>query len=103
MSYISIGLEALERLTDHWHSARQQRNLIKERFKFLLNATKRASDFNGAYYFGEPMQSPFGPELDIVYGLPRLRYFQALGWVDKFHNDGDFHKLDGDQAAISAL
>lgn len=96
LHYISIGLEALERLSDHWHSARQQRRLVKERLKVLLNAAKRACDFNGAYYFSEPMQSPFGSELDVVYGLPRLRYFQALGWVDKFHNDRDFHKLDGD-------
>ena len=40
MSYISIGLEALERLTDHWHSARQQRDLIKERFKVLAECNQ---------------------------------------------------------------
>lgn len=102
MSSVSIGLEALERLTDNWHSARMQRDITKERLKVLLSATKRASDFNGAYYFGEPMQTPFEPEQDVVYGLRRMRYFQALGWEDRIHSDGDFHQLDGQQSAISA-
>lgn len=93
MSSISMGLEALERLTDYWQSARLQRDITKERLNVLLNATKRASDFNGAFYFGQPMQSPFGPEQDVVYGLSRMRYFQALGWADKIHSDGDFHRL----------
>lgn len=102
MSSVSIGLEALERLTDYWQSARLQREATKERLKVLLNATKRASDFNGAYYFGESMHSLFGPELDVVYGITRMRYFQALGWVDRIHGDGDFHQLDGQQAAGAA-
>lgn len=93
MSAISMGLEALERLTDYWQSARLQRDLAKARLKVLLNATMRASDFNGAYYFSEPMQSPFGAEQDVVYGLSRMRYFQALGWADRIHSDGDFHQL----------
>ncbi|KIX09086.1 uncharacterized protein Z518_00164 [Rhinocladiella mackenziei CBS 650.93] len=94
LSLISSGLEALEGLVDYWHSARQQRDMIKDRFGALLSATKRASDFNGAFYFGKPMQSPCGLEQDIVYGLPRMRYFQALGWEDRIHNEGDFHRLD---------
>lgn len=94
MSLISSGLEALEGLVDFWYSARRQQDMIKQRFGILLTATKRASDFNGAFYFGQPMQSPFGLEQDIVYGLPRMRYFQAMGWEDKIHHEGDFHRLD---------
>jgi len=102
MSSVSIGLEALERLTDYWHSARLQREVTKERLKVLLTATKRASDFNGAYYFGEPMHSLFGTELDVVYGITRMRYFQALGWEDRIHSAGDFHQLDGQESTPSA-
>ena len=94
MSLISSGVEALEGLVDFWHSARRQRDMIKQRLGALLTSTNRASDFNGAFYFGQPMQSPFGLDQDIVYGLPRLRYFEALGWDDRIHYEGDFHRLD---------
>ncbi|KAJ4506133.1 hypothetical protein HRR78_008363 [Exophiala dermatitidis] len=93
MSLISSGLEALEGLMEFWHSAHQQRDMIKQRLKALLNASQKASDHNGAFYFSNPMQSPFGLDQDIVYGLPRMRYFQALGWDDKIQR-GEFHQLD---------
>lgn len=94
MSLISSGLEALESLMEFWHSAHQQRDMIKQRLKTLLNASKSASDYNGAFYFAKPMQSPFGLDQDIVYGLARMRYFEALGWHHKIHHRGDFHQLD---------
>ncbi|KAI1624339.1 fungal-specific transcription factor domain-containing protein [Exophiala viscosa] len=102
MSLISSGLEALESLVDYWHSAGRQRDMIKRRLGVLLSATKRASDLNGAFYFGERMQSPFPLEQDIVYGLGRVRYFQALGWAGKIHDEGDFHRLDQDTMANRA-
>jgi len=94
MSLISSGIEALEGLVDFWHSARRQRDMIKQRLGALLTSTNKASKFNGAFYFGQPMQSPYGLDQDIVYGLSRPRYFEALGWNDRIHHDGDFHRLD---------
>jgi hypothetical protein len=99
MSLISSGIEALEGLVDFWHSASRQRDLIKQRLAALLSATHRASGFNGAFYFGQPMQSPFGLDQDIVYGLSRTRYFEALGcealgWDDRILREGDFRRLD---------
>ncbi|KAK4947415.1 hypothetical protein LTR10_013783 [Elasticomyces elasticus] len=102
MSLISSGLEALESLVDFWHSAGRQRDMIKRRLGVLLSATKRASDLNGAFYFGERMQSSFPLEQDIVYGLGRLRYFQAQGWAGRIHDEGDFHQLDQDTRANRA-
>ncbi|EXJ93581.1 hypothetical protein A1O1_01973 [Capronia coronata CBS 617.96] len=94
MSLISSGLEALESLMEFWHSAHQQRDMIKQRLKTLLNASKSASDYNGAFFFANPMQSPFGLDQDIIYGLPRMRYYQALGWHNKIQTRGEFHQLD---------
>ena len=104
MSLISTGLEALEGLVDFWHSARRQRDMIKQRLGALLTATHSAAGFNGALYFGQPMQSPFGLGQDIVYGLSRPRYFEALGceavgwiatgWDNKILSDEDFRRLD---------
>ncbi|EXJ91523.1 hypothetical protein A1O3_00071 [Capronia epimyces CBS 606.96] len=94
MSLISSGLEALDSLMQLWHSAQLQRDMIKQRLKTILNASKAASDYNGAFYFTTPMQSPFGLDQDIIYGLPRMRYFQALGWHDRIHHRGPFHELD---------
>ena len=94
MSLISSGVEALETLVDFWDSARRQRDMIRGRLATLLESKNRASDFNGAFYFGQPMQSPYGLDQDIVYGLPRPRYFEALGWNDRIHHEGDFHRLD---------
>ncbi|ETI24343.1 hypothetical protein G647_03712 [Cladophialophora carrionii CBS 160.54] len=94
MSLLSSGIEALEGLADFWESARRQREMIKKRFGVLLVATNKACDFNGAFYFGESMQSPFDLDQDIVYGLPRPQYLEALGWDDRIHRDEDFHQLD---------
>lgn len=94
MSLISSGLEALESLVDYWHSAARQRDMIKRRLGVLLSATKRASELGRAFYFGERMQSPFPLEQDIVYGIGRARYFQALGWAGRIHDEGDFYQLD---------
>jgi hypothetical protein len=94
MSLVSSGVEALEGLVDFWHSARQQRDMIKRRLSILLDATTRPADIHGAFYFGQPMQSPAGMEQDVVYGLPRRQYFEALGWDDRIHPGGDFHRLD---------
>ena len=99
MSLISSGIEALEGLADFWHSARRQRDMMKQRLAALLTATHGAAGFNGVFYFGQPMQSPFGLDQDIVFGLSRPRYFEALGcemfgWDDRIHHEGDFHRLD---------
>ncbi|EXJ60808.1 hypothetical protein A1O7_04961 [Cladophialophora yegresii CBS 114405] len=94
MSLLSSGIEALEGLADFWESARGQRDMIKKRFGVLLLATNKACDFNGAFYFGESMQSPFDLDQDIVYGLPRPQYLEALGWDDRIHREEDFHQLD---------
>lgn len=94
MSLVSTAVEALEPLVAFWDSARWQRDMIKKRLGALLAATARASDSNGAFYFAEPIQSPTGLDQDLVYQVPRMRYFEALGWNDKIHQEGDFHRLD---------
>jgi hypothetical protein len=94
MSLVSSGVEALEGLVDFWHSARLQRDMIKRRLSILLHATMRPADIDGAFYFGRPMQSPVGMDQDVVYGLPRRQYFEALGWESRIRPDGDFHRLD---------
>ncbi len=94
MSLIASGVEALEGLVDSWHSARRQDVMIKQRLSALLTATTGALDCNGGFYFAQPMQSPFGLDQDIVYGLSRPRYFEAQGWDERIHHEEDFRRLD---------
>jgi hypothetical protein len=78
--------------------------MIRRRLSILLAAaTRRASDTSGAFYFGEPMESAFKREQDIIYGIGRLRYFQALGWAVKIDHEGDFHRLDPEVTANSVF
>lgn len=96
MFLISTGLEALEALSEYWASAEQQRDLICHRLSVLLAATRKASAYNGAFYFRRPVHNLFGLEQDIIYGLPRTRYFEALGWDDKTYGE-EFHQLDREE------
>ncbi|KAK5406793.1 hypothetical protein LTR06_008287 [Exophiala xenobiotica] len=102
MSLMSSGIEAVESLVIYWHSAARQCEMIRRRLSILLAAaTRRASDTSGAFYFGEPMESAFTRVQDIIYGIERLRYFQALGWAVKIDHEGDFHRLDPEVTANS--
>ena len=94
ISLLASGLEALEDLVDFWPSARRQRNMVKQRLEALLTAMNGASDFNGPFCFGRPMQSPFGLDQDIVYGGLRRASFEALRWYDGMQHRVDFHQLD---------
>jgi len=95
LSLVSSGLEALDRLADYWHSARGQRDLVRKRVAILLTVGKsRAVHGHRAFFFAEPMQAHLGPDQDIIYGLPKMLYFQALGWDGGIEDDGDFVQLD---------
>jgi len=95
MGLVSGGIEALESLMDQWPSVRQHHDLITQRVGILLNAsTSGATRGNMAFYFSKPMQSLFGPEQDIVYGLPRLQYLRALGWGDRITSEADLYQVD---------
>jgi len=59
-----------------------------------MSATDDASKFNGGYYFARPMQSRIDLNQDVTYGLPRHRYFEAMGWEEKLDSKGDLQQLD---------
>ncbi|KIW29298.1 uncharacterized protein PV07_05123 [Cladophialophora immunda] len=93
MSLIASVIPVLESLKDHWHSGRQQHQIFDQRLRALLGVSSKASEFNGAYFFGHPLQSSIDLDQDITYGLPRHRYFEAMGWDETLH-EGEFQRLD---------
>ncbi|OAL25408.1 hypothetical protein AYO22_04891 [Fonsecaea multimorphosa] len=94
MSLFGSVVPFLERLMDHWHSGRQQQEMVDQRLRALLDVAKRASEFNGGYYFAHPMQSGTDLSQDVTYGLPRRKYFETMGWEEYIHSEGEFQRLD---------
>ncbi|KAH0840544.1 hypothetical protein FOPE_05705 [Fonsecaea pedrosoi] len=94
MSLIGSVVPVLEGLKDHWHSGRQQQEVADRRLRALLRVSSKAFQFNGAYYFAHPMQSRVDMDHDVTYGLCRNRYFEAMGWEETLHHDGEFQRLD---------
>ncbi|EXJ70013.1 uncharacterized protein A1O5_07086 [Cladophialophora psammophila CBS 110553] len=94
MALIASAIPVLEGLKEFWHSGRRQHEMADKRLRALLRVSSKASEFNGAYFFAHPIQSPLDLDHDIVYGLPRRTYFAAMGWEESLHPDGEFQRLD---------
>ncbi|OAP64715.1 hypothetical protein AYL99_00687 [Fonsecaea erecta] len=94
MAWMGSVFPVLESLKDYWHSASQQQEMVDQRLRALLEVSKKASEFNGAYYFAQPLQSRITLDHDVTYGLPRRKYFEIMGWDDRIDTDGEFQQLD---------
>lgn len=93
MSLITSGLEVLEDLAQYSQSAKLHRDLVKRRLTAMLKfSTRRTWGQQKAFYFKDPLLLRFGMEQDIIYGITRIQYFQALDSqaVVTMH---DFHEL----------
>jgi hypothetical protein len=91
MTWIASATEAFQGMKDFWHSAHKQSELLNKRTTVLYSAVHKHSSANGVFYFENPMQSPYGLEQDIIYGLGPSRYFQALGWNER--QETNVHRL----------
>lgn len=96
MSVIASGLEVLDDLARFSSSAQRQRDLVKRRFTTMLKVvTRRSWDQRKAFYFKNPILLRYGMEQDVVYGITRMDYFQALGLQEGITAD-DFFELTED-------
>lgn len=93
MSVISSGLEVLDDLARFSASAQRQRDMVKRRLMTMLRPiTRRTWDQRRAFYFKDPILSRYGMDQDIVYGIMRTQYFQAMGSRETFTAD-DLYEL----------
>lgn len=93
MSLIASGLEVLDDLARFSESAQRQRDLVKRRLTAMLRLiTRRTWDQRQAFYFRDPVLSRYGRDQDIVYGITRTQYFQAMGSRESFTAD-DLYEL----------
>ena len=95
----SSGLEALETLGKHWKTAEQQLKVVNQRISTVTHpATSGTSGKHVGFFVRKPLMSPYGMECDVVYGIPRLRYLQALGYGDKVKSEEDICEKLGSQS-----
>ncbi|KAK5057615.1 hypothetical protein LTR84_011615 [Exophiala bonariae] len=93
MSMVASGLEVLDDLARYSQSAKQRRDLVKRRLTTMLQSiTRRTGNQRKAFYFKDPLLLRFGMEQDVIYGITRIHYFQALDSREAFTDD-DFHEL----------
>lgn len=92
---ISNGIEILDELAVHWSVARDHRDQITKRFRLLYTPSKSGASFKKkAFFIRRPMVGPTcNNEEDLVYGLPRFHYLQALGVGDRIVED-DIYELE---------
>ncbi len=91
---VTSGLEALDTLGAHWKTAEQQLKVVNQRISTVVHpATSGTSGKYAAFFVRQPLMSPYGIECDVVYGIPRLRYLQALGYGDKIKSENDICEL----------
>ena len=91
---VSGGLEALDTLGANWKTAEQQLKEVKPRISTIVSpTTSGTSSRNVAFFIRKPLISPYGLECDVVYGISRLRYLQALGYGDKVKSEDDICEM----------
>ena len=79
MDLLQAGLVTLEGLGQYWETARKQAKQVKSRFHSFMSARFGLGHHKEAYYVQQPLYSPFGGELDGIYGLPKADLFNVLG------------------------
>ncbi|RMD40615.1 hypothetical protein DV735_g4515, partial [Chaetothyriales sp. CBS 134920] len=100
---VTCALEVLEEHSEHWQQAETLSDLVKERLKHLLSLRHGQILSQKAFFFRTPLHSPYGLDLDVVYGLPHPRYFNALGWGGLFLQNMSSKSLTTTTAASSPL
>lgn len=82
--------QLLDSLAEVWASARMQQRLVSDRIYLVMNLTKAGvAEGKAGFYVPEPIATPFGKEGDLVYGMDRVQYFEALGYGDQVHHQSD--------------
>ena len=86
---VSGGLETLDTLSKHWKTAEHQLNMVKSRISSIMAHTTYGTSTKVAFFIRGPLHSQCGLEQDVVYGISRARYLQALGYGDKVGSEED--------------
>ena len=89
---LTIGIEVLEGYSAHWATARQQLEVVSKRLVAVRRIAQSAIRQPG-YHFAKALHSPFGTEADIVYGLERVRVFEALGMGERVRGEADLYGI----------
>jgi len=95
MELVYNGLEVIDHLADDWASAGRQRDYVKQRVQSLSVAVQSASTGEKtAFYIPSSMEAAYQFGDDIVYGLPRLQYLQALGIGERVSRESDLLEIN---------
>lgn len=91
---VSAGLSALEALGKHWKTALTQLKEVKTRVTSVMNhTTAGTSSRKAAFFVRTPLVGSYGLEDDVVYGVERVRYLQALGLGDVVRGNEDICEM----------
>ena len=90
---VSGGLETLDSLSIYWKTAEHQLNVVKSRISSVMAHTTYGTSRKVAFFIRGPLHSQYGLEQDVVYGISRARYLQALGYGDKVRSEEDCGEL----------
>jgi hypothetical protein len=91
---VSGGLEALDTMGTPWKTAEQQLKQVQPRISTVMaHTTSGTSSRKAAFFVRKPLSSPYGLDYDVVYGIPRIRYLQALGYGDKVGSEDDICEM----------
>jgi hypothetical protein len=91
---VSGGLEALDTMGAHWKTAEQQLKKVKPRISIVMaHTTFGTSSRKAAFFVRKPLSNPYGLNYDVVYGISRIRYLQALGYGDKVTSEEDICEM----------
>jgi len=78
----------------HWTTAEQQLKQVKPRISTVMAyTTSGPSSRKAAFFVRKLLGSPYGLDYDVVYGIPRIRYLQALGCGDKVGSEDDICEI----------
>ncbi|ETN42722.1 uncharacterized protein HMPREF1541_01880 [Cyphellophora europaea CBS 101466] len=96
MDLVPTASEALVNLGQYWDTARRQGELVTSRFQTVLMAAKTGSSSQkAAYFIRNSFCSPFGMDMDVIYGITKLALFKALGMGDRVRNQFDLYEIQG--------
>ena len=84
------GVGALNSLSKHWRTAEEQLKVAKLR---IASVSQGINSGKVAWFVRKPLFSPYGLEYDVVYGIPKIRYLQALGYGNEVTTEGDICEM----------
>lgn len=92
---LSSGIEILDLFSESWGTAKQQVDAAAQRFASARLEIQSKASRKPGYFFRKPLYSPFGEEVDVIYGLNKVAFFRALGMGDRIRSEADLYEAIG--------